>query len=514
VSDPGTLVWFARHESRLAWRDWLAMMTAGGRWRTRSVAITCGIVILVMHLLALSMVGRFAAITEPDKATLVVISGCALLSWSLMVSQALESVTRAFYTRADLDLILSSPVAARRVFAVRMATMTASITALALLLSAPFINVLAIGGGARWLAAYGAVVALGAIAAAVALALTVVLFRAIGPRRTRLIAQIVAAVIGAAFVIGLQVVAIMSADATVTSAALSRYAVLGSDAVLALAADADSILWWPARAILGDVGALAAVLAISLAILIVAILLVARNFADHVIAATSFAQAAPQPTGSARAFRQTSPKRMLRRKEWMLLARDPWLVSQTLMQLLYLLPPALLLWRNFGGGGETATLIVPVLVMASGQLSGGLAWLAISGEDAPDLVATAPVNAREIVAAKIEAVLGVIVCAFAPFVLALAFISAWHALAGAVGVLTSAAAATAIQLWFRAQARRSHFRRRQTSSRVATVAEAFSSIAWAATAALAAAASSLALVPGAFGLLVLACTRRLSPRAA
>jgi ABC-2 type transport system permease protein len=99
-------------------------------------------------------------------------------------------------------------------------------------------------------------------------------------------------------------------------------------------------------------------------------------------------------------------------------------------------------------------------------------------------------------------------------VLALAFISAWHALAAAIGILTSAAAATAIQFWFRAQARRTHFRRRQTSSRVATVAEAFSSIAWAATAALVAAASSLALVPGAFGLLVLACTRKLSPRSA
>src|SRR5262249_54269940 len=116
-------------------------------------------------------------------------------------------------------------------------------------------------------------------------------------------------------------------------------------------------------------------------------------------------------------------------------------------------------------------------------------------------------------AAKIEAVLGAIVVAFAPFVLALGLRSAWHALTAAVGVLAAAAAATAIQFWFRAQARRSHFRRRQTSSRIATVAEAFSSIAWAATPALAAPGSSLALFPGAFGVLVLAGTRRLSPAA-
>jgi len=512
VTHPGTLVWFARHESRLAWRDWLAMMTAGGRWRTRSVAIVCTIVLVAMHLLALSMVGRFAGLVGPDRTALVVITGCALLAWSLMVSQALESVTRAFYTRADLDLILSSPVAARKIFAVRIATMALTITAMALLLAAPFINVLAIGGGAHWLAAYGAVVALGAIAGTVALVLTVALFRAIGPRRTRLVAQILAAVIGAAFIIGLQVVAIVSADATPTGATLSRYAVLGTDAVLSLAPAADSVLWWPARAILGDLGALAAFLAMSLAVLVVTILMVARNFAGHVIAASALAAAAPQHTGSARAFRQASPKRMLRRKEWTLLKRDPWLVSQTLMQLLYLLPPALLLWRSFGNGGEAATLIVPVLVMAAGQLAGGLAWLAISGEDAPDLVATAPVKASQIVAAKIEAVLGAIVAAFAPFVLALAFISVWHALTATAGVLTAAAAATAIQLWFRAQARRSHFRRRQTSSRVATIAEALSSIAWAATAALAAAGTWLALIPGGFGLLVLAGTRRLSPR--
>ena len=46
---------------------------------------------------------------------------------------------------------------------------------------------------------------MGAVATAAALALTIALFRAVGPKRTRLIAQIVAAVIGAAFVIGLQV---------------------------------------------------------------------------------------------------------------------------------------------------------------------------------------------------------------------------------------------------------------------------------------------------------------------
>src|SRR6185503_16164122 len=111
-------------------------------------------------------------------------------------------------------------------------------------------------------------------------------------------------------------------------------------------------------------------------------------------------------------FRRASPRAALRRKEWTLLLRDPWLASQTLMQLLYLLPPALMLWRAFGSSSDDLVLLVPVLVMASGQLAGGLAWLAISGEDAPDLVATAPVPARWIIRAKMEAVTGAVAFVF------------------------------------------------------------------------------------------------------
>ena len=101
----------------------------------------------------------------------------------------------------------------------------------------------------------------------------------------------------------------------------------------------------------------------------------------------------------------------------------------------YLAPPALLLWRSFGDGSGAFTLLMPVLVMAAGQLAGGLAWLAISGEDSPDLVASAPVPAAEIVRAKIEAVMGAIAAVFAPFVVALALVSYWHALVSAIGVL-------------------------------------------------------------------------------
>ena len=125
----------------------------------------------------------------------------------------------------------------------------------------------------------------------------------------------------------------------------------------------------------------------------------------------------------ARAFRGGSRQQALRRKEFLLLGRDPWLMSQTLMQLLYLVPPALFLWRSFSDSSTAIVLITPVIVMAAGQLAGGLAWLTISGEDAADLVATAPLSPSSMIRAKIEVVLIAIGVIFAPLVAALALLA-------------------------------------------------------------------------------------------
>jgi ABC-2 type transport system permease protein len=504
---PGTLAWFAQHETRLAWRDWLSMMTAGKRGRERTVAIALVAFAAFMHLVAYSLVARYAHVdhNNPGKTALVVITGSLLLAFSLMVSQAMESVTRVLYTRSDLDLILSSPVRARLTFVVRIATTALSVIVMALLLGGPFINVLVLFGGPHWLAGYGVVVALGATAAALALALSVALFRTIGPKRARLVAQIVAAVIGAAFVIGLQIAAVTSYGT------ISRTAVVESDALVAHAPEAASIIWWPARAILGDLPALAAVLGFSLALLGAATAIFSVRFGDHVIAASGVTSTGRRELPRSAEFRSGSPRQTLRRKEWMLLRRDPWLVSQTLMQMLYLLPPALLLWKSFADGSRAPVLLVPVLVMAAGQLAGGLAWLAISGEDAPDLVTTAPVPAGWIQRAKIESVMWVIAWIFAPLIAAFLFVAPGYALIAAIGITVAAGSSTAIQLWFRTQAKRSHFRRRQTSSRVATFAEAFASTTWAATAALAAAGAWLAMITGLVAVAILIGARILSP---
>lgn len=506
---PGGTAWLARHEILLSWRDFMAMMTAGKRGRELKVLAILAVAAVVLHLIAFIIVGpALQAEAGGLSERLILLTAMLALPFSLMASQAMESVTRTFYSRSDLDLILASPASHRKLFAVRIGAIALSTSTLSLMLASPAINVLAYLDGAGWLAAYPVMLAMGTVATVFALSLTVLLFRIIGARRTRSIAQVASALVGAMFVIGIQLAAIVSMGT------MSRMNFITSEFVRNFAPGPDSLLWYPARAAMGEPLPLVSVLGASAAIFALAVAVLSNGFGEKVLAAAGIAQSQKGKTRASSGFRAHSIASALRYKEWKLLARDQWLISQTLMQVFYLVPPAFMLWQGFGDTGSMPVVLVPVLVMASGQLAGGLAWLAISGEDAPQLVATAPVKEGAVVRAKIEAVLCVIGAIIAPIALALSFLDPVIALTCILGVAAASVSAVAIQLWFRSQARRSNFRRRQTSSKVATFAEAFSSIFWAGAAGLLAAGSWWSLTLAAGAMLVLVAARGFRPQSA
>ena len=488
MNGSATLTWFARHELTLAWRDWAAMM-AGGR-TTRERAVTVGTIVFIglLHWLAFAIL---KPVMTPEimasKKALVMITAIVGLLFSMMLSQAIEQVTRAFYARADLDLILSSPASSKHLFAIRIASIALASTLMTALLAAPVINTAAYLDGAHWLSAYGLVAAMNLAATGIAVIGAVALFKAVGPRRTRFIAQVIAAVVGAALLIGLQVAAI------VLYGNLSRFDVLKSDTLITSSPDASSMFWLPAHALLGNHIALLAMMIAGTAFLAAVIATYAGEFSSHAIAAAGVSEHTDARGRKARPFRHRNTTQALRSKEWTLLLRDPWLASQTLMQILYLVPPALLLWRDMGENTQVYVILAPVFVMAFGQLSGGLAWLAISGEDAPDLVATAPLPQRSLIRAKNEAVLMAVAVVAIPMLAALALVSLWGAAVTAIGIAAASISAIAIQMWFRVVANRSQFRRRQTASRTSTFAEAFSSIHWAAATGFAATGSWFAV---------------------
>jgi ABC-2 type transport system permease protein len=504
---PGTFAWFAQHEIRLAWRDWLWLLSGGHRRRSYAAALGIVAFVLFLHAVAYATLLHSANLAAPpDKHTLVVIGGALALYASLMLSQALEAVTRAFFARGDLDLVLSSPAASTRLFAVRIAALTGSVAAMALLLAGPAIDVLAVLGGAHWLAAYGVMAALAMAAVAISAVTTMLLFAAIGPKRTRLVAQIIAAIVGASFVIGVQFLAILSVGT------MSRIDLLSSDIVVNHMPADGSVVWLPAYAAAGNWLDLAIVVGVVAVALAGAIGFCAPRFATLALSAAAIPAGPARPRRQRSVFRPTSPAQALRRKEWALLRRDPWLMSQSLMQLLYLLPAFFMLSRSFYGDSLRATVLVPVLIMAAGQLAGGLAWLAVSGEDAPDLIGSAPITPARVWRAKAEAVAGVMGTVFGPAVAVLAILDPIPALVALLGIAPAALSASLIQFWFRAQAKRSLFRRRHVSSRIATFAEAFSSITWSGAGAVALVNPWFAIFPSGVAIAVLAGAWTISPQ--
>lgn len=504
-----TLVWFARHEFNLAWRDWAAMMAGGRTTRERIVTLFVLAIVIGLHLIAYSLLKPVLGNgVIADQATFVVLTATLLTSFSMMLSQGIEHVTRAFYARSDIDLILSSPAPAQHLFAVRICAIATSGAVMTALLAAPCVNAAVALDGPRWLSAYAVIAAMASLSTAISLLAAMGLFRLFGIKRTRTIAQIVAAVVGAALLIALQVVGVLAYGS------LSRTAVLQSPLVTSMAPSVDSVFWLPARALLGDWTIALAMLAASLSLLALIIKRYASVFANYAIAAAGASDANDTRgrSSSVFTFAKRTTASALRHKEWMLLRRDPWLVSQTLMQLLYLVPPALLMWRDMGQDNDIDVILAPVLVMAFGQLSGGLAWLALSGEDAADLVATAPASPGAQLRAKVESVLAVIALGAAPFIAAIAFASLWGAFICALGIAISSSCAIVIQLWFKVTAKRSMFRRRQTASRVATFSEAFSSIFWAGAAGFAAGRSWFALCFVLLAIVSLAITAAIRPR--
>jgi len=373
------------------------------------------------------------------------------------------------------------------------------------MLFAPALNILAWFHHPAWLLGYPLFFAFGFMVTAFSLAITVGLFRIVGAKKTRLISQIIAAIVGASFIIGIQLAAISSIGR------FSRIEFLNSVAVINAVPDLSSWVWLPANALMGDIGAFLFFMASATALLLGSIQVFSEKFGERVLLASNFAGSNLVNKTRQHSFAKRSIRAHLRHKEWRLLLRDHWLISQTLMQILYLLPPAFMLWQGFGDRGALDVVVIPVLVMATGQLAGGLAWLAISGEDAPDLVTTAPVASGAIIRAKMEAVLGAIAMLTAPILLLLVFFD-WHLALVAAGLITVATlSATMIQLWFRSQAKRSNFRRRQTSSKIATITEAFSSILWAGTAGMLAIGTWLAIVPAALALAILIVARSFRP---
>jgi ABC-2 type transport system permease protein len=494
---PGSPLWLLAHELRLGWRNWWGATRMRGRWLVIFYAS-----VALVTLFGAYWAAKLLSIVPPvaNEPVLVSISGVFAFLSTFMLAQAIASIVEAVHQRGDLDLLLSSPIPAWRVLIVRMAGVAFNVAAFYLVLLGAVFVWLPLHGGWRWMGFAPSVFALALVVTALGLVVARIMFSLIGPARTRIAAQILAALVGAGFFLFYQFNA-LTGDRDVFY-----------DRIVALVRDTDwdlrSPFFLPARAALGDPAALAIWLGLACSVYALAVLWFAGPFVSN--AAALVGLGARRKRDRRRRDFADGLAVVLVRKEWRLLARDPMLLVQVLLPLLYLAPLVYLQWRALGGGGEDVVGVpigatAGVFVYLGAMLAANLVWFTVSAEDAPDLVAASPVSRARLEYAKAFA-------AGAP-VAALMLVpsigaSLYSPMAGVwlwIGSAAAVASTCLIGVWRQQPGARRNFRRRAPRTLATSMGQFFVNFCWAgATGFAAGGVPLLGLIPAliAIGLLL------------
>lgn len=452
---PPNALWLLRHELRLFLRGVTGKSAYG--------PILLFVALLVWSALSWIIAAPTAKILPPHPfepslgllaARTAISAGLAGVT-SLMLSQAITSAVNQIYTRNDLDLLFSSPVSPWTVLVVRASSIAIQVCQIYVALTGPAIISLAILHSPVWLFALGSIILIGMTSTGVGLLMVLVLFRVIGPRLTRTLAQILSAIVGAGIFLSFQAYNIGGAPGV--STLLERISSLNKDP--------DAFWLLPARAFLGEWTSFVLLTLLSSAVFLSGTYLFSRYFVSDVASALSVGNVRKAPSG--RTGRMvTALGHATFRKEIKLLRRDPLLISGVGLQLVYMvfyLLPLFFALATLGDPSDAGLIryvaLASGLTVFAGSLAFSLTWITVSAEDCPDLIASAPVRKEVINQAKAKAALTPILLLFGPLILGLTFLSPTAGVWAGLGCTSAALCSAIVQVWRRVPAQRRDFRK-------------------------------------------------------
>jgi len=462
---PGSFLWLVRHDLLLSSRKFSQHFVGRSRMMVWTI-IALGVVF--MHGLCRPTADLFARQDAQTQAS--TLAGAVLFMFLWQVSQAITRFTRLLYSRGDLDLLLASPVSRRAALGAHAVATAVEITLVVGGFVFPMADMLAWRMGAYWLAVYPALVASALLASASGFALTVGLFNLLGPRHTRAAAQVTATLIAASMILGGQFVYLFGSPAR------------PADALLHARPTAPAFMDWliqtPMRGVTGDLASLILWMALGGLAFAWTVLRLGPGFLQGAILVRGLGDGQLRAREKAQKPFRPGASAALRRKELQLLARDPWLFSRGLLQLLYLAPVCIVIWIS-KEEASLALLVAPLVIMVLSHLAGILAWLTILSEDAPDFITTAPVTSREVLRHKLEAIflpLGLIL--LAP-TLGLAWTEPLNALLMVLFAIAACASAALINIWHPAPARAESATSRHNPPKIVGLKENVVAVCWA-----------------------------------
>ena len=467
MSRPGSIPWLMSHELRLFWRR--------GKMKPKSGLILVGFLMTLWLLFSFFIFQRVGPDIPPppfvdgpgDGLMLTGVGIVVAFMGSVMLAGAILAAVDVIYTRNDLDLLLSSPVSPWRVLTVRSAAIAIGALPLYAGLLGPPLLWLAIFSSPLWLASIIFLVTLAFAATAIALIIVTLLFRLIGPKSTRILAQILSALAGAGVFLAFQYFNISGRE--------NRQQSQEEIAAWVASLNLDPGAWWllPSRAFTADIPSILIWIILVCALFPLGVFLFSRSFVADAAAASGMGRRKRVADVRVASLRGGVMPSVIR-KEFRLLRRDPLLLSQIGMQLLYLLPLGFILLRPGSSFAITEQAFVPVLALLSSTLAASLVWITVSAEDAPDLIASAPVSAGTVDRAKVLAAIVPVLLLMSIPLVALAWRDPVSGLWALLGVCTASTASAHIGLWRRVPgSRRDFVKRRQKGSVIAGLGQAF-----------------------------------------
>jgi ABC-2 type transport system permease protein len=465
----GSIPWLLAHELRLAWRG----RTQGAQRRTRIwivMAVVLGFLCIPGWLLS-GVLKPMTLTVTPDLALGIDVGVFWL--FTIMVSGAVSLTAITFFERGDLDLLLSSPIPPRRVLAVRCMGIALNTALWLLLLISPFAVPGLIRGDLRWFGVYPVLIGLGLLATSLGLAVATALFRLIGARRTRAAATIVSTLLGVSFGLIAQARNVLGRD--LFGEAWARLKAFAANGYF----DNDMPLAWPARALFGELPFAIGGFLIALALFLVVTQAIGSRFASDAAAAAGAGEQGRTARGGIKPF-ASGVFSVTVGKELRLIRRDATLLSQTLIQVLYLaaLFGAYLFRFSSGANATWNGVAAALLVFLAGQLASVFGWIVMSAEDAPELLAASPAPSKLLRRGKLVAAMVPVVVIMAIPIGVLGGIYPWAGLGALIGSAALSWSTGLLAIWFERPAKRSELRRRRNGSWTGQLIGGFVGFCW------------------------------------
>lgn len=452
--------WLLKNELRLWWRK---VTGAKGFWVWTIVLGLLGVSLLSFLWLGLSALraetASLAPADIPDAAVWVAIALC-FLTFLFAFNQAVSESVIVLFERGDLDLLLSSPVSSRAIFAVRLLSVALTVFLGFCLFAVPASLLAILLGLPRLLGIYLALAAICLIATSAGMLVTLSLVRLIGAKRARTWVQILNLITTLIVLLGFQLPNFLQTSSFNASGLLGTLqSWTSSNRPLASLIGVDSGLWFLARTLwLEPLPAITTVL-VSSAIAIATVRTLSQSFIQGTQQSTTRKHRARSGVGT---DLKDGFNRIILTKEWRMMRRSPYLISQVAIQILLVLP---LTWVILQGGNSGNFSIDRVASFAppflGGQLAYAFTYVCLSGEEAADLLKSSPIKSSLLRRRKQLAALAPVWLLLSPIFGLLAWQGhVW--LPGLIATIGATVSASFLRLWnSRPVARKEMFRQRQ-----------------------------------------------------